>query len=114
MENRTVIIPNSVFAANPIENVSAEPHTRVSQTINIKREAGLEKINRGILLIREVCSGLEGTRGSPSAGIVSVGGASCQVNFIYYVDKHADYLGTVNQVNLELLRRFEEAGISLG
>jgi MscS family membrane protein len=112
-ENRTVIIPNSVFAANPIENISAAPHTTVSQTINLKRDMGIEKISRGLALIEEVCSGTEGTCGVPSAGIVSVGAAACQVNFVYYTAKHADYLGTVNRVNLALLRRFEEAGILL-
>ena len=112
-ENRTVIIPNSVFAANPIENISAAPHTKVSQTVNLKRDMGIEKISQGLALIEEVCSGTEGTCGVPSAGILSVGAAACQVNFVYYVAKHADYLGTVNRVNLALLRRFEEAGISL-
>jgi MscS family membrane protein len=114
LENRTVIIPNSVFAANPIENVSAEPHTKVTQSVNIKRENGLEKVTRGISLIKEICTDVNGTCGSPSAGIVSISGIICQVSFVYYVEKHADYPATVNQVNMEILRRFEEEGILLG
>jgi MscS family membrane protein len=114
MENRTVIIPNSVFAANPIENISAEPHTKVSQTLNIKRDNGLDKLKLALALIVELCSTLEGTSGTPAAGYVSVGGGLCQISFTYHVSKAADYLAVVNRVNLEILRRFEESGILLG
>jgi MscS family membrane protein len=114
MENRMVIIPNSVFAANPIENVSAEPYTRVNQTLPVKRENGLEKIRQGLSILIEACSTQEGTCGLPSAGITAAAGGVCQVNFTYYVSKQADYLGTVNRVNLDILRRFEESGILLG
>ncbi|MDR0554054.1 MAG: mechanosensitive ion channel family protein [Treponema sp.] len=114
MENHTVIIPNSLFAATPIENVSAEPHTKVNQTITIKRDNGLDKITLGVSLLIKICSSITGTAGTPSAGIVSIGGASCQISFIYYVSKDAEYLEVVNKVNQEVLQRFEEAGIILG
>jgi MscS family membrane protein len=113
MENRVVIIPNSIFAANPIENISAEPNTRVVQLITVKRDKEPEKLTLALSLLREIGSDLEGTDDSPAAGLSSIGGMSCQINFVYYVAKNADYLDTVNRVNLEILRRFEEAGISL-
>jgi MscS family membrane protein len=114
LENRTVIIPNSIFAANPIENISAEPNTRVSQTITLKRDNGIEKLTQGVALLKEIGVQIEGTGGAPSVGFVSIGGVACQITFVYYVAKNADYLVTVNAVNLEILRRFEEAGIILG
>jgi MscS family membrane protein len=112
-ENHTVVIPNSVFAANPIENVSAEPNIKVTQTITVKRDNGTEKIALGLSLLREIGAEVEGTDASPAAGLVAIGGLTCQISFIYYVAKNADYLDTVNRVNFEILRRFEEAGIFL-
>jgi MscS family membrane protein len=114
LENRTVIIPNSIFAANPSENISTEPNTKVSQTFALKRDNGIEKIAQGVALLKEIGVQIEGTAGVPSAGLVSIGGAACQITFVYYVAKHADYFVTVNAVNLEILRRFEEVGITLG
>lgn len=114
LEDRAVIIPNSMFTAAPIENVSLEPHTRVSQTITLRRDNGLEKLALGVSLLRDICSGVTGAGESSQAGIVSIGGAACQITFVYYVSKDADYLSVVNQVNLEALRRFEEAGIVMG
>ncbi|GHV88973.1 small-conductance mechanosensitive ion channel [Spirochaetia bacterium] len=112
LENRTVIIPNSIFAANPIENVSSEPDTKVSQTITIRMDNGSAKIAQGVALLKEIA--VEGTAGTPSAGLTAIGGVLGQISFVYSVAKTADYLGTVNRVNLEALRRFEEAGIVLG
>ncbi|GHV81574.1 mechanosensitive ion channel protein MscL [Spirochaetia bacterium] len=114
LENRTVIIPNSIFAANPIENVSSEPDTKVSQTINIRMDNGSAKITAGVVMLKELGSAVEGTAGTPSVGLTAIGGVLGQITFVYYVSKTADYLGTVNRVNLEALRRFEEAGIVLG
>ncbi|MDR3139956.1 MAG: mechanosensitive ion channel family protein [Treponema sp.] len=113
VENHTVIIPNSVFASNPIVNISAEPNTRVSQTITIKRDNGLEKIALGLSLLREAGDAAEGVNGPSTAGLTAIGGLTCQITFVYYVAKNADYLDTVNRVNFEVLRRFEEAGITL-
>jgi MscS family membrane protein len=112
-DNRTVIIPNSVFAANPIENISAEPNTKITQTVTLKRDNGPEKITLAISLLREIGAAVKGADASPAAGLVAIGGLTCQISFIYYIAKDADYLDTVNRVNFEILRRFEEAGITL-
>jgi MscS family membrane protein len=112
LENRTVFIPNSLFASQPIENVSAAPHTKVVQTVRFQQENGPDKIGRGIIILKEIAAG-PGLDGTPSAGLVAVGGRLCQANFVYYISKQANYAETVNRVNLEILRRFQEEDIKL-
>jgi MscS family membrane protein len=114
MENRTVFVPNSLFATNPIENISATPNSKVVQTFNIKGENGPDKIEQGLEILKEICSTLPGLDEAPQVGLVSVGGANCQVSLTYFVSRQVDYTGTVSRVNLTILRRFAEAGISLG
>jgi MscS family membrane protein len=111
MENRIVIIPNSMFTANPIENITAEPNTKVTQTLSIKTSQGQEKIDQTLKILHEIGSTTEGTSGNPSAGLVTIGGNACQITFSYYSAQNADYMDTVNRVNLTILRRFEEEGI---
>ncbi|MDR0301557.1 MAG: mechanosensitive ion channel family protein [Treponema sp.] len=113
-ENRTVFIPNSLFAAQPIENISVQPSVRVVQTINFKGDNGSEKIERGLQIIRDIAAGDPGLEGKAVVGLTSVGGLICHVNFIYFISKKADYSEIVNRVNMEILRRFEEAEIRLG
>ncbi|MDR2537814.1 MAG: mechanosensitive ion channel family protein [Treponema sp.] len=112
LENRTVIIPNSVFSATPIENISADPNT-VNQSIVVKTANGREKIQTAITLLLEIGTGTEGCTGAPTALLVSINGNACQITFTFYVAKDADYISTLNRVNMAILSRFEEAGIAL-
>jgi MscS family membrane protein len=112
-ENRTVFIPNSLFASQPIENISVQPNIKVIQTIRFKGDNGSKKIERGLEIIREIAADDPGLEGKATAGLISVGGLNCQANFIYFVSKKADYNETLNRVNMEILRRFEEAEIRL-
>jgi MscS family membrane protein len=112
-ENRLVFIPNSLFASQPIENISAQPNIKVAQTIGFKSENGRAKIERGIAIIRETAADDPGLEGTAVAALVSIGGLTCQANVVYYVSKQADYEETVNRINLELLRRFEAEEIKL-
>jgi MscS family membrane protein len=112
MENRTVIIPNSVFSATPIENISADPNT-VNQSIVVKTANGREKIQTAIALLLEIGVNTEGCTGAPTALLVSINGSACQITFTFYVAEGADYVGTLNRVNMAILSRFEEAGIAL-
>ncbi|MDR1957248.1 MAG: mechanosensitive ion channel family protein [Treponema sp.] len=113
LENRTVIIPNSIFASSPIENITAAPNIQVTHTLAVKTSSGREKIEQALVLLREIGSTVEGTGGNPAAGLVSIGGNTCQIQFIFYIAKDADYLATVTGVHLAVLRRFEEAEIGL-
>jgi MscS family membrane protein len=110
-ENRVVVIPNSLFTASPIENISSAPNTRITQTIDILGDNGLEKIGQALDLLRNLRAG--GLDGPCAAGLVSIGSIVCHVTFVFCVAKGADYWETVNGVNLEILRQFKEAGIRL-
>jgi MscS family membrane protein len=111
-ENRIVFIPNSLFASQPIENISAAPNTKVVQPLRFLNENNPEKIEKGLAILKEIAGG-SGLEGSPSAGLTAVGGRICHANFVYYVSRRANYAETVNRVNLEILRRFQEEDIKL-
>ncbi|MDR1596226.1 MAG: mechanosensitive ion channel family protein [Treponema sp.] len=113
LENRTVVIPNSLFAATPIENISSAPNTKITQTIKVRGDNNSEKITRGIAILRDIHNAVPGMEGQAIAALASVGGLICSINFVYFISKQADYWGTINAVNLEVLRRFEEAGVRL-
>jgi MscS family membrane protein len=114
LENCMVSIPNSVFTANPIENISARPAIRVSQTIALKTDNGVEKITLATALLKAIAAENSGCSGEAQAGVVSLNAAVCQVSFVYFVQKDADYAATLNALNLAVLTRFREAGIILG
>jgi MscS family membrane protein len=118
-DNRVVTIPNSIFQSNPIENLSAEPYTKVTQTINIQAACGREKAEEAVAILRdsapEAAPLVAPLASAPRsiAAIVSISGAVLTVTFSFFVPREADYFATVHGINLQILRRFEEAGIKL-
>ena len=73
----------------------------------------VEKLLQAVETLKAIGKEIEGTDGEPAAGVASLGEYSYKVTFVFYVKKGADYLGTINAVNLEVLKRFEQAGIAL-
>jgi MscS family membrane protein len=112
LENRTVFIPNSLFATSPIENISAAPNIRVVLNFNLKGDNGPDKIEEALAILRGI--DLPGLEGQAQAGLLTIGAAICQVSFTYFVSRQADYTATVSQVNLTILRRLADAGVNLG
>ncbi len=113
LDNRIVTIPNASFASSPIENVTSEPNSKVVQTLELARANKHEKLVEAVETLKAIGKEIEGTDGEPAAGVASIGEYSYKVTFVFYVKKGADYLGTINAVNLEVLKRFERAGIAL-
>jgi MscS family membrane protein len=114
VENRIVIIPNSIFANTPIENISVVPHVKVVQNLNLKWDNGPDKIEGALGILREICSTMPGLDDVPLVSLLSVGGGICQVSLTYFVSRQAEYEKTVSAVNLAILRCFAEAGVNLG
>jgi len=112
LDNRIVTIPNATFASSPIENVSSEPNTKVVQTLDLARTNSPSKLEEAVALLKVAGAETEGTDGVPAAGVSAFGEYSYRITFVFYVKKGADYVATVNAVNLEVLRRFEAAGVA--
>ncbi|GHV74957.1 hypothetical protein AGMMS49940_22590 [Spirochaetia bacterium] len=72
LENRTVVIPNSLFAATPIENVSAAPNTKITQTLKVHGDCGDGKLAEALTLLRDIK--VPGLDGQPIAGLAAPGG----------------------------------------
>jgi len=106
-----VTIPNSTFATTAIENVSSEPLTKVTQTIELNPEIGHEGATRAIALLVEAAASQPGLGEGTIAALAGFGRCSLKITFIVFVKKDADYFGTLNALNLEVMRRFSEAGV---
>lgn len=113
LDNRIVTIPNASFASSPIENVTSEPHTKIVQTLELARTNKHAKLAEAVEILKAIGTEIEGTDGEPAAGVAGIGEYSYKTTFVFYVKKGANYLGTINAVNLEVLKRFEQAGIAL-
>jgi MscS family membrane protein len=113
LDNRIVTLPNSLFTAGAIENVSSEPAAKVSRVIQLDTAIGYEGTLRAIDILREIGESAPGLAPGTVASLTGFGESSFDVSFIFFIAKDADYFGTINAVNLEILRRLEEAKLPL-
>jgi MscS family membrane protein len=111
LDNRIVTLPNSVFASGAIENVSSEPSTKVASVLELDPAIGREGALLALAALREAAAGVEGLGEGTVAALTGFGENTYKVTFVVFVKKGADYFGTLSELNLDILRRFSEAGL---
>jgi MscS family membrane protein len=111
LEGRIVTIPNSTFTQNPIENISSEPSRKVAITLGLTYDMNETQVQQAIEILKEIVASNDHVEENALTSFSGFGDFSLNVLFIYYIKKESDILGTMTEMNLEILRRFNEAGL---
>jgi len=115
-ENSLISVPNSIMSNEPVTNWSKMGKRRVSFNLNIPLDTPADKINSLLAKIKEMLVNHDDIH--QDLIIVNLNGfgeASIQV-LIYYFTKctsYANYLKVNEDVNLKILKFFEEAGVPI-
>ena len=113
LEGRLVTIPNSQFTGNMVENVSAEPTRKVVLNLGLTYDTTAEQIEKGIELLKEIASSNTNIEEEVLVSFNSFGDFSLGILFIYYIKKESDILTTQTEMNLEILKRYEDNGLNM-
>jgi len=108
LEGRTVIIPNSNFANNPIENVTSEPSRKVVLNLGLTYDANADQMEIAIKLLKEIVANNENVRDNLLVSFNGFGDFALNIFFAYYIKKRADILETQTEMNLAILKKFGE------
>ena len=111
LAGRIVTIPNHKFTDSVVENVTAEPARKIRVDLGLTYDTPPERIEEAINLLREIVEKHNGTEDNTTIWFSGFGDFSLNVSAIYYVLKEADVSLTPGAINLEILRRFNEAGL---
>jgi len=111
-----VIIPNSVMSSESVENIGRRPYLKRVMDISVTYDTPAEKLQRGIEIIEEMLSQRSESfaRDMPPKVYFSEFAASSLNIIVYYWFTPPDwweYMQFNHDFNMELLRRFNEAGI---
>ncbi len=113
LERRIVTIPNAKFADGIVENVSLEPHRKVTLNIGLTYDTTPEKMRKAQEILKDIVVGHESIEPNDySLAFNDWGASSMNILLIYYIKKSGDILGTQNDVNLAILDRFNAEGLS--
>ena len=112
LEGRIVTIPNSSIANDPIENISSEPSRKVVANLGLTYDMDEKKVAEAMKIIHEIAeSHAEVIEENRSVGFTEFGDFALNILFIYRIRKGEDILGTKTAINMEILKRFNSAGL---
>ncbi|HLP05593.1 MAG TPA: mechanosensitive ion channel family protein [Paludibacter sp.] len=111
LERKLVIIPNYKIVDSFIENVSAEPMRRVLSKIGLTYSTTPAQMNEALQIMKNMPAKVKGIDKEINAFFSEFGDYSMDITFIYYIKKDSEIPKTISEVNIELLRAFNETGL---
>jgi MscS family membrane protein len=116
LEGHLLTIPNGELANKSISNVSKRPYIRRILNVTITYDTPPEKVEEALAIIKEILDNHEGfdEKFPPRVIFNEFNAASLNILVIYWYHPpiFIDYLAFTEKFNLQLLRRFNEAGIN--
>jgi len=111
-EGRLVTIPNKIFAESAIENVSAEPSRRVIQMLGLTYNTTPAKMKEALTILAGVHEKFSEHLEEKHLELFdSFGDFSLNLKFVIYIKKGEDVFQMSSQIKMEILERFNAAGL---
>lgn len=108
LDGRVVTIPNSTFADSAVENVSWEPSRKVVLNIGLIYDTSPEQIEQAMAILKDIFDKHDGTEPDTWMAFNAFGDFALNICFIYYISKGADIGAVQTEINLSILRQFNE------
>jgi len=111
-DGRLVYLPNKVFAGADIENVTSEPNRKNSVTLGLTYDMTDAQVQQGMDILKEILDGKQDVLEEKHfIRFVSFGDFSLNIQFIYYIKAGEDVMNIPSDMNMEILKRFNAAGL---
>jgi MscS family membrane protein len=113
-DKRIVALPNYKVADASVVNISSEdPYRRVVMKIGLTYDTSSERMEEAIRLLNEISSRLEFVKkDNVSVYFSEFADSALVITFIYFLDKRGGIPQVTSRVNMEILRTFNQAGLS--
>lgn len=108
LAGRIVTMPNSSFADSPVENISAEPNRKVVLNLGLVYDTSDKKIEEAIETLKTIVGEHPSTEENVLTAFNGFGDFALNIMLIYYIKKSGDILATQTEINLQILRQFNE------
>lgn len=111
-EKRLVTIPNYKIVEASIENVSDEPMRRVVMNIGLTYDTSPDKMQEAIAILKNIPQKINEVDENNLLAVFSeFAPYSMNLKFIFWVKPTGDVMETPSEVNFEILKEFNSAGL---
>ncbi|MCX6183167.1 MAG: mechanosensitive ion channel family protein [Bacteroidetes bacterium] len=111
MEGRRVTIPNSVFSNTSIENVSSEPNRKVVTNLALTYASDYAKVEMALATLTEIASTSQNIEKDYSISFNKFMDSALNIEFVYFIKKDKNIPTALTEMNLTILKKFNEKGI---
>ncbi len=111
LEGRIVTIPNAKFADAPVENVSLEPSRKVKLDLGLTYDTSPDQMQKAMDILTSINDSNDNTEADAVIAFNAFGDFAMNIMFIYYIKKSAAIAGTQTEINMEILKQFNQAGL---
>lgn len=112
LDGRMVTIPNGTIANDSVVNVSKENSRRITVDLGLTYDTTPDNMELAMSLLNQVSEDDECVDETRTvASFMSFGDFSLNIRFIYHIKKGANVYNTMNSVNLEVLKQFNNNGL---
>ncbi len=112
-DKRLLTVPNYKLTDAFITNISSEPGRRIVLELGLTYNTSLEKMQEAMTILKDMPNRVSGVRDKDLVvSFTNFADSSLTITFIYFIRKSADIFATRSEVNLEILRSFNQAGLN--
>ena len=112
LEKRLVTVPNYKMMDSFIENITEEPMRRIHLKLGLTYNTTPEKMNVAMAILRDMPNRVAHVEAKDLVvAFTDFTDFSLAITFVYFIRKPADVMEVPTQVNSEILRAFNEAGL---
>ena len=112
LEKRLVTMPNYRLVEASVENISEEPMRRVLMKLGLTYNTTPEKMNEAMSILRDIPNQVNNVfEKDIVVAFTDFTDFSLVITFVYFIRRDADVMETPSQVNTEILRAFNAAGL---
>ena len=108
LEGRIVTIPNSHFSESVVENVSLEPSRKVVLNLGLTYDTTPENMQLAMDILEDITKNNSNLESDHLISFTSFGDFALGILYIYYIKKESDIFKTQTDINLEILKRFND------
>jgi len=109
LDGRTVTLPNGTIANNSIINISSEKARKITLDLGLTYDTTPINMQLAMDLLQEISkqnSHLDSTK--TVTAFTAFGDFSLTLRYIYYIKKGSDIFNTMTEVNMEILKQFND------
>jgi len=111
LAGRLVTIPNGQFNGSAIENITNEPSRKITVNLGLTYETTPDQMDTAMDYLKEIINTHELTEEKVVIGFNSWGDFAMGIMLIYYVKSGEDNVQVQTEVNMAILRKFNENGL---